>query len=132
MPVGVNSGFNAVYQTLITKLKASTRTLVTMHFALTNSTTATLTISPNNGTTTFLATATYNYSINGDVITLSNPVYDGNWTARASEYSDIQSYFLSGPFKMDWVTSSDPSNKSIMGGLYRVADAASFFYGIAQ
>lgn len=133
LPLGVNSKFNDIYQALAARLAAVTtggpRTIVAIYITLNNATTATVTISPTNGTSTFLANATFNYTIENDVITLSNPVYDGNWTARGTEYDGIKNYFLSGPFKIDWVTSTNPANTSLMGGLYRVSDPTSFFYG---
>lgn len=131
LPTGVNSKFNAIYQALATRLGALSprRTIVSITFTLTNSTTATVAVSPNNGTSTFVANATFNYTINNDVITLTNPAYDGNWTARGTEYDGVRDFFLSGPFKIDWVTSTDPANALTMGGLYRVADPTSYFYG---
>lgn len=133
LPLGVNSGFNSVYQALAARLAAVTsggpRTIVYISFTLTNSTTATVSISPRNATSTFVANATFNYTITDDVITLSNPSYDGNWTARGTEYNGVRDFFLNGPFKMDWVASTDPANTSLMGGLYRVSDPTSFFYG---
>ncbi|TKC12237.1 DUF4302 domain-containing protein [Pedobacter polaris] len=131
LPTGVNSKFNDVFQALVTRLGALSpkRTIVSISFTLTNSTTATLSVSPNNGTSTFVANATFNYSINNDVITLSNPVYDGNWTARGTEYDGVKNFFLSGPFKIDWVSSTDPANTISIGGLYQVADPTAYYYG---
>jgi hypothetical protein len=128
---GVTSGWNAVYNASVTKFAAMnpTRTLVDIRFILTNSTKATVTIRNSNGTTTYTANATYDYTYDNGVITLSNPSYDGNWTARVAQLIDIQNYFESGgPFRVDYVTSTDPSVTGL-GGLYRVADATSFFYG---
>lgn len=131
LPSGVTSQFNAIYQALVTKLASLSpaRTIVGISFTLTNNSTAVVNISPNNGTTTYSANATFNYSITDGVITLTNPVYDSNWTARGTEYDGIKNFFLSGPFKIDWVVSSNPANTNLLGGLYRVADPTSFFYG---
>lgn len=128
---GVTSQFNDIFQAMVTKLSTlnPARTIVGVSFTLTNGSTATVNVSPNNGTTTFSANATFNYTISNGVITLTNPIYDGNWTARGTEYDGIKNFFLSGPFKLDWVVSSDPTNTSTLGGLYRVADPTSFFYG---
>lgn len=133
LPAGIVSGFNAVYQASVTKFAAMspTRTLVDVMFTLTSSTTATVRTRNNNGTTTYTANATFNYTYEDGVITLSNPGYDGNWTARVTQLIDIQNYFLSGPFRVDYVVSSDPSVNNI-GGLYRVEDETSFFYGALQ
>ncbi len=130
LPSGVTSQFNAIYQALVNRLAGlpQARTIVGLSFALTSNSTAVVNISPNNGTTTFSANATFNYSITDGVITLTNPVYDGNWTARGTEYDGIKNFFLSGPFKIDWVTSTN-TNVGLIGGLYRTADVSSFMYG---
>lgn len=131
LPTGVTSQFNTVFQAMATRLAGlnPVRRIVGVSFTLTSNTLATVNISPNNGTSTFSANATFNYTITNGVITLTNPSYDGNWTARGVEYDGIRDFFLSGPFKLDWVISSDPLNTSTIGGLYRVADPTSFFYG---
>ncbi|RQO72602.1 hypothetical protein DBR40_14945 [Pedobacter sp. KBW01] len=130
LPSGVTSQFNTVYQAMVTRLAALSpaRTIVGISFTLTGNSTAILNVSPNNGTSTFSANATFSYSITDGVITLTKPIYDSNWTARGTEYDGIKNFFLSGPFKIDWVTSTNPSSP-LLGGLYRVADATSFFYG---
>jgi hypothetical protein len=131
LPLGVTSGFNVAYQASVTKFATTlvpSRTLVAVRFALTSNNTATVTTQNNNGTTTLTAVATYNYVMENGVITLSNPIYDSNWVARTTQLIDIQNYFLTGPFKIDWVTSTNP-NAPLLGGLYRTIDAASFFYG---
>jgi hypothetical protein len=131
LPAGVTSGFNTAYNACVSKFAAMapTRTLFDVRFVLTNSTTATVITRNNNGTTTFIANATFNYTYNNGTITLSNPAYDGNWTARVAQLIDIQNYFASGgPFKVDYVISSNP-NVTGLGGLYRASDNTSFFYG---
>jgi hypothetical protein len=131
LPAGVTSGFNTAYQACVTKFAAMNpkRTLVDVRFVLTNSTTATVITRNNNGTSTFIANASFQYTYNNGIITLSNPVYDGNWAARTAQLIDIQNYFATGgPFKVDYVQSSNTSVTGL-GGLYRVADNTSFFYG---
>ncbi|ARS41395.1 hypothetical protein CA265_17750 [Sphingobacteriaceae bacterium GW460-11-11-14-LB5] len=131
LPLGVTSGFNAIYQASVTKFATTltpSRTLVAVRFALTSNNTATVTTQNNNGTTTLTAVATYNYTMNDGVITLSNPIYDSNWVARTTQLIDIQNYFLTGPFKIDWVSSTNV-NSPLLGGLYRTADLSSFMYG---
>lgn len=132
-PAGIASGFNMVYAAAVNKfaIMNPSRTLVDVKFTLVNSTTATVTTRNNNGSTTFIAVASYNYSIVDGMITLTNPLYDGNWTARVGQLIDIQNYFLSGPFKLDYVVSTDPSVTNI-GALYRVDDPSSLFYGNLQ
>lgn len=131
LPAGISSGFNAVYQACVGKFAAMSpsRTLVDVRFTLSNSTTATVTTRNNNGTTTFSAVATFRYTYEDGVLTLTNPTYDGNWSARALQLIDIQNYFATGgPFRVDYVQSTNP-NVTNIGGLYRVADNSSFFYG---
>ncbi|HEY8896185.1 MAG TPA: DUF4302 domain-containing protein, partial [Niastella sp.] len=129
LPAGVTSGFNTAWQSAVTKLAAlsPTRTIVDLRFILTNSTTATVTLRTTNGTV-FTANATWQYTYNNGILTLSNPSYDGNWTPRQPQIQEIQNFFNSGPFKVDYVLSSNP-NVTGLGGLYRVADNTSFFYG---
>jgi hypothetical protein len=130
LPEGITSGFNAMHKGAVDKFKAMnpSRVLLDVRFTLTNSTTATVTTRNNNGTTTFSAAATYKYVYENGKITLSNPAYDANWTARAAQLIDIQNFFLSGPFIVDYAISSNP-NVTNIGGLYREADNSVFFYG---
>jgi hypothetical protein len=56
-------------------------------------------------------------------------VYDGNWSSRSAQLIDLQNYFATaGPFSVDYVQSSN-ANVTDLGGLYRVSDNTSFFYG---
>jgi hypothetical protein len=131
LPAGVTSGFNTAYNASVTKFAAMSpkRTLVDVRFILTNSTTANVLTRNNNGTTIFTATATYRYTLNNGILTLSNATYDGNWANRTTQLIDIQNYFANGsPFRLDYVQSTNP-NVTNLGGLYRVADNTSFFYG---
>jgi hypothetical protein len=131
LPAGVTSGFNAAYNGCVVKFAAMspTRTLVDVRFVLTNSTTATVITRNNNGTSTFIANATFQYTYKNGIITLSSPTYDGNWTARGAQLVDIQNYFANGgPFRVDYVQSTNPAVTNL-GGLYRVSDNTSFFYG---
>jgi hypothetical protein len=135
-PAGVSSPFNAIWQATVARFAAMspTREIVYLKFQLFNSTDAIVALQSRNATSTFAAaTATYKYNYNREtgVITLSNPVYDGNWTARTTQLVDVQNFFLSGPFKVDWVPNPNPALGNL-GGLYRVADPASFFYGRPQ
>ncbi|GEP98781.1 DUF4302 domain-containing protein [Chitinophaga cymbidii] len=131
LPSGVTSGFNAAYQASVSKFAAMnpTRTLVDLRFILSNSTTATVIARNNNGTTTYTANATFKYTYEDGVITLTEPSYDGNWTARRAQFIDIEEYIENGgPFRVDYVQSADP-NVTNLGGLYRTEDNTSFFYG---
>lgn len=131
LPPGITSGFNAAYNACVSKFAAMnpSRTLVDVRFTLANSTTATVTTRNNNGTTTFTAVASFKYTYENGVVTLSDPAFDGNWTARRSQLIDIENYFVNGtPFRVDYVQSSNPDVTNI-GGLYEVGDNTSFFYG---
>jgi hypothetical protein len=131
LPAGITSGFNAAYNGAVTKFAAMapTRTLVDVRFILATSTSATVTTRNNNGTTTFIAVATYKYTYDNGVITLTAPTYDANWTARVAQLIDIQNYFATNAtFNLDYVISSNP-NVTNIGGLYKVSDNTSFFYG---
>lgn len=131
LPTGITSGFNAAYQSCVAKFAAMvpTRTLLDVKFTLTNSTNAAVTTRNNNGTSTFIAVAAFKYTYENGVITLSSPTYDGNWTSRRLQLIDIENYFANaGPLRVDYVTSTNPDVTNI-GGLYRVADNTSFFYG---
>jgi uncharacterized protein DUF4302 len=129
LPPGVTSGFNAVYTACASKFTAFGRTLVDVRFILTNSTTATVTIRNSTATQTFIANATYKYTYANGVITLGPPTYDGNWNARVAQLIDLQNYFaMDASFKVEYVQSSNPGVTGL-GGLYKVSDNTSFFYG---
>lgn len=127
MPTGVNSGFNSVYSEVVrlfgtVKVNTITFTLISnnqINVDVTYITTA---------SATFVASATYNYNRAGDVFTLSSPVYNGNWNTRATPLKPLTDYMLTGPFKIDWLSSSNV-NSPLLGGLYRTADLSSFIYG---
>lgn len=131
LPAGVTSGFNAIYTSTAGKFTAMSpsRTLLDVRFILTNSTTATVTMRNQSGSSIFTGNATFKYTYSDGVITLSNPTYDNNWSSRATQLADLQNFFVNGgPFRVDYVQSSNP-NVTNLGGLYRVNDNTSFFYG---
>lgn len=129
LPAGVTSGFNAIYTATAGKFTAMPRTLLDVRFILTNSTTATVTMRNQSGTSIFTGNATFKYTYSDGVITLSNPTYDNNWSSRVTQLADLQNFFVNGgPFKVDYVQSSNP-NVTNLGGLYRVNDNTTFFYG---
>lgn len=134
LPSGVTSGFNAVYSTMVnlffTSSSTTPRIVNTLTWTLTSNNTLTVEINYNSGASVFVANASFTYTRVGDTFTLSAPVYNGNWTTRARETAGLQAYLLSGPFKIDWVTSTNVNNTSTLGGFYRIADPSSFFYGI--
>jgi hypothetical protein len=130
LPVGVTSGFTAVYNSTVSLFGGTGRTITSMSLTLNSTNTLTIDVNYKNTTTSFLASASYTYTRVGDVFTLSAPVYTANWVARTVEILPLANYMLSGPFKVNWVTSSNPTNTSTMGGFYRTADPSSFFYGV--
>lgn len=127
----VTSGFNAAYNQMLALFTASGRSVVSTTFSLASNTTFSVAVAYMSGTSAFTATVNFNYTRNGDVITLDNiPVVtsDNNWTTRAVQVKPLADYIVSGPFKIDWVSSTNP-NSPTLGGLYRTADASSFIYG---
>jgi hypothetical protein len=88
-----------------------------------------MTMRNQSGATVFIGIATYKYTYNNGILTLSSPTYDGNWSARAAQLIDLQNYFaVNATFNVDYVTSSDPDVTNL-AGLYKVSDNTSFFYG---
>jgi len=128
LPAGVTSGFNAVYASMVSLFAGTGRTITSTSLTLNSNNTLTVDVVYAT-TSSFTASASFTYSRVGDTFTLSAPVYNGNWNTRATQVAPLQNYLLSGPFRVDWVSSSNPSNTSTMGGFYRTADASSFFYG---
>lgn len=128
LPAGVTSGFNSVYNQVVTLF--GTIKVNAIVITLTGNSTLTVDVTYFS-TASFLATATYTYSRTGDVLTLSSPIYSANWNTRAVPLKPLTDYMLSGPFKIDWVTSTNP-NAGNLGGLYRTGDLSSFIYGTLQ
>jgi hypothetical protein len=129
LPSGVTSGFNAAYQQMQALFVASGRSVTSTNFILTSNSIFTVEINYLSGTTAFVASATYNYTKVGDIITLdNNPVPNVNWPTRAIQIKPLADYMLTGPFKIDWVSSTNPASPTL-GGLYRTGDLTSFIYG---
>ena len=128
LPSGVTSGFNTVYNSMVSLFAGTGRTITSTSLTLNSNNTLSIDVVYAT-TTSFTASASFTYNRVGDTFTLSAPVYNGNWNTRAIQIAPLQNYLLSGPFKVDWVISSNPANISTLGGFYRVADPTSFFYG---
>jgi len=129
LPTGVTSGFTAVYQQMQALFVAGGRSVTSTTFTLTSNSVLTVEINYLSGTSAFVASATYGYTRVDDVITLdNNPIPNVNWPTRAAQIKPLADYMLTGPFKIDWVTSTNPSSP-LLGGLYRTADLTSFIYG---
>lgn len=132
LPTGVTSGFNSVYASVLSKFAAaSSRVVNYTTITLTGNSTLQVYVSYSSSAgALFNATADYTYTRSGDVITLgTSPVYSNNWTTRAAELLPLTNYMLTGPFKLDWVSSTAVSTE-ILGGFYRTADPTSFIYGV--
>jgi len=129
LPSGVTSSFTAAYNSMLSLFTSTGRSVTYTTFSLTSNSDFLVEISYMSGTSAFIASATYKYTRTGDVITLdNNPVGNVNWPTRAAQIKPLADYMLTGPFKLDWVTSTNP-NSALLGGLYRTADAGSFIYG---
>ncbi len=138
LPSGVTSGFTAVYKQMTDLFAKTGRTVVSTIFSLSDNNRFVISISYRSGKNIFEAIAFYGYKRNGDIITLDhNPISiaygrsttgTSNWTIRTDEIKPLADYMLTGPFKIAWVTSSDPKAE-LIGGFYRTADAGSFIYG---
>ncbi len=133
-PQSINSAFNAVYlacATNLAKLKPA-RSIVDMRFTLASSNTATLNVRTQDVNGVYAANATYNYTYVNGIITLSNPSYDGNFTQRRVDFAPLINYFaIDAVFKVNYVITNIP-NLPLVGGLYKVSDNTSFFYGILR
>ncbi len=135
LPSGVTSSFNDIYNDMVARfLSSSNRKVESVEFVLINSTTAKINIWYYSGSSRFLADASFTYTYENGIITLSNytpSVSNSNWNSRLLQIGDFIDWIMSGPFRIDWVISYDPSVEGI-GGLYRIDDPSSFFYGKAQ
>ncbi len=131
LAAGVTSEFTAVYNQMVALFVASGRNVSSTTFTLTSNSQFSVAIAYTSGTSAFTATANYNYTRSGDVITLDNlPVStsDNNWTTRAIQIKPLADYMLTGPFKIDWAPSTNPAVPNL-GGLYRTTNLGSFIYG---
>ncbi|WP_149913269.1 hypothetical protein [Sphingobacterium cavernae] len=66
-------------------------------------------------------------------IVLSNPIYDSNFSARATQLAPIRDFFItpgstSKKFKLSYIQSNDPLVSNI-GGLVEVDKPTNFYYG---
>ncbi len=131
-PAGVTSAFNSVYDGVVARFKATSRTVDTVEIRLSNSTTALVRIWYWSGTTHFLADASFNYTLdNQGSLTFSNYISgasNANWTTRIAQIGNFVNWLQSGPFKIDWVSSTVPGAPNY-GGLHRTADPGDFYYG---
>ncbi|PZP49660.1 MAG: hypothetical protein DI598_07320 [Pseudopedobacter saltans] len=126
LPTGVTSGFNSVYNNMLTRFSLGARFIDTVDFRFVNSTSAYITIWYWSGTTHFSADASFNYTYANNVLTLTNYIPSAsntNWTTRITEIGSFATWWQGGPFNVNWVSS--PS----IPGIYQVANPSSFYYG---
>jgi hypothetical protein len=131
-PSGVTSAFNSVYDGVISRFQGTSRTVDTLEIRLSNSNTALVRLWYLSGTSRFLADASFNYTLSADgTLTFSNYIpaaSNANWTTRITQIGNLVDWLQSGPFKIDWVASTEAGAPNY-GGLYRIADPESFYYG---
>ncbi len=133
LPAGVTSGFNTVHAGLISRFANTGRTIDTLEIKLFNNNTAHVRIWYYS-TSRFLADASFAYTLVGDVLTFGTytpSVSNTNWTTRITEIGNFLNWLQSGPFKVDWVSSSVPGSPNY-GGLYKVATPSDFYYGMIR
>lgn len=138
LPLGVTSDFTATFNQSAALFAAMNpaRHIIRCYFRLTGAAKAELGIqnrvSPE-GTQYATGLATFDYELSEDgVITLSNPVYDSNFSARVGQLAPIRDFFVNRPapfkFKLIYVSSTDPSVSNI-AGLQVIDQPTNFFYG---
>ncbi|MCD2424615.1 DUF4302 domain-containing protein [Niabella pedocola] len=133
LPAGVTSGFNSVFNGMVSRFVASSRSIDSVRIVFSNSTQGLLEIRYKSGTTAFQAALSFSYVLKDGVLTLADyaPVLNGtssNWTSRIDQIGSFDQWIRSGPFKIDWVASAGSGGK-ILGGLYKVSDPSDFYYG---
>lgn len=133
---GVNSEIH-ILDDVYALFTASGRTVTDMNFALTSNLQATVTINyvANSSGSAFVASATYNYTIEGDVITLSRSSVNVNWPTRAVQVAPFDNFFGNGDtrsFRIAWAVSDDPTVTYAIGALYPLDNPNRFFYGRLQ
>lgn len=139
---GVTSGFNTVFANVVNRFRTSStngRKVLYTRFTFVDAEQVTLAVryvaldaSGNNTGSEFSATATYNYTLSGRVITLAEAGFNNNWNTRANQLVPFREYFDGASFQIAWVTSMDPTVADQLGGLYLEDDPSSFFYGVLQ
>lgn len=135
LPPGVQSEFNAVYDGMVSRFKASSnRTIQTASLVFLNARELKIEIWYLSGTSRFLADAMFDYTYENGKLTLSNylpAVSNGNWNSRIKEIGNFIDWFQDGPFLVDWVVSSDPTVIGI-GGIYKEKNRNDFMYGVMK
>lgn len=122
--------FNKVRELFV----ASGRSISTMYFQLTNSTTAIFYIGYTASGTNYVASASYSYRMEGNRIFLKRIGIDGgnNWNTRATQVAPVNNLFGAGEekeFTIEWVASSDPSVVYPIAAIRSVTNPMDMLYG---
>ncbi|MFT3827452.1 MAG: DUF4302 domain-containing protein [Chitinophagaceae bacterium] len=134
LPGSITSSYNTVYNGMISRFTNSSRTIDTVEFRFKGKVVQ-IKIRYWVVTTHYQADAAYDYTIVGDIMTLSNyrANYEvtSNWTNRATEIGDFATWLQAGPFKLNWVP-SPTTGAPYIGGIYKVSNPADFMYGTVR
>lgn len=131
LPPGITSGFNSVFDGMSGRFTTSGRTIQTVDITLSNSRTLKVNIWYLSGGSRFLADASFSYTYERGVLTLSDytpSVSNTNWNNGLVRIGNFVDWLQSGPFKVDWVANPASGARSL-GGIYKVSDPSNFFYG---
>ena len=136
LPAGVSSEFNQVFEDMAARFRAASgRYITSLAFTFQSATSFKVDLRYSNSAgTSYLADASFDYTYEDGVLTLSNynpSVSNTNWNSRIPQLGEFIDWIQSGPFQVDWVSSSDPT-VSGLGGLYKVDNPGDFFYGTLE
>ncbi len=127
-PEGVSSSFNSIWTALVNFHAANGMVTHSVNFRLSTSKVAVLDVRFQSGSTVYLASAEYNYTLTDGVLKLTAPIAtNGNWN-NGWVSTAVRNYFSGGEFKLTYISGSDP-NAGTLGGLIKVSDPAAIFYG---
>lgn len=110
----------------------SGRSISSMYFAFTNSTTAVFYIAYSSGTSNFTASATYQYRREGNKLFMKRTAFDANFNTRATEVAPVNTLFGTGDereFFIDWASSSDKTVKFPIGAIKSASSSNNMLYG---
>ena len=113
---------------------ASGRNITSMYFAFTNSTTAIFYIGYSSGTSAFVASASYQYTQDGNKLKLKRIGIDGgnNWNTRAVQVAPVDNLFGTGDereFLIDWVSSQNATIVYPIAGIISASNPLNMLYG---
>ncbi|WP_343533578.1 DUF4302 domain-containing protein [Pedobacter sp.] len=123
-----------IFDQVRTLFTASSRNITNMYFGFTNSTTAIFYIAYTSGTSSFVASATYEYRRQGNSIFFKRIGIDGgnNWNTRATQVAPVNDLFGAGDereFTIAWASSSSNTVKFPIGAIKSVANPNNMLYG---